>query len=185
MLKRVPWYRKQLAKIAANVAVGDDLANDTIKALGLPDNEATKSAVTQLAVKISNENEFPTRTHLTTLLMMKSSSLPDVITNMSWRFFIAPPEQTFLTGDNPVFFTKGLGLQHADAEVSFPISSQVCLVATNLPYAERFSEAPRQVVKELNRRTISVALEFVYSCQLAEWIVDILNKDAHQLHRIE
>jgi hypothetical protein len=135
-------------------------------------------------LRISREKEFPTRTHLKTLSSIRSSVLLGVFAKMSWRFFTAPSKHAFLTGDDPVFFTKRIGLNKVDSEVSFPISSEVCLVATNRVYRESFIEASTQIVKELNRRTACNASHYLYSSQCEQWIVSLFNKNEHILHKI-
>lgn len=184
MLKRVRAYRESLTVTAAKVAAEYELPDDARRNFNLPDNEETKSKVKEIALRISRENAFPTRTHLKTLSSITSSLLLDVFAKMSWRFFVAPAKHAFLTGDNPVFFTKRIGLKKLDSEVSFPISSEICLVASNRKYSENFIEASTQILKELNRRTASHASEHLYSRQREEWIVWLLNKKDHALNYI-
>jgi hypothetical protein len=104
---------------------------------------------------------------------------------MKWRFFTAPSGHGFLTGDNPVFYFKSLGLGHAASEVSFPISTEVALVASWVEnHREGFFEAPSQVVKELNRRTASFASELVYFWRPESWVVSLLDKTEHRFNSI-
>ena len=184
MLKRVPAYRKKLGVIAANVAANYELPKEAMEKFNLPATEKTRRTVRAIASRISQDKEFPTRTHLKTLSSIRSSLLLNVLAKMSWRFFIAPSKHAFLTGDDPVFFTKRIGLNKVDSEVSFPISSEICLVASNRVYRESFVEASTQIVKELNRRTASNAADYLYSPQCEQSIVSLFNKDEHILHKI-
>ena len=184
MLKRVPAYRKKLGLTAAKVAANYELPTAAIEKFNWPDTDETRSKAKAIALRISKEKEFPTRTHLKTLRSITSSRLLDVLLRMAWRFFIAPSDHAFLTGDDPVFFTKRIGLNKPESEVSFPISRKVCLVASNRRYPEGFLEASTQIVKELNRRTASNASDFLYSPQCERWIVLLFNKTEHILHKI-
>lgn len=184
MLKRVPAYREKLGSIAAKIAADYELPDEAIRRFNWPDTEGTRKKAKSIAWRISQQKEFPTQTHLKTLYSITSSPIIDVLAQMSWRYFTAPYDHLFLTGDNPVFFTKRIGLNKLDSEVSFPISRSVCLVASNRRYAETFTEASTQIVKELNRRTASSASSYLYSPQCEEWIVSLLNKEQHILHKI-
>lgn len=115
MLKRVPAHRKELRGTAATIAANYELPKEAIERFNLPDNESTKRTVKEIASRISQEKEFPARVHLKVLSSVRSSLLLDVLAKMSWRFFVAPPTHSFLTGDNPVFFTKRIGLTKADS----------------------------------------------------------------------
>lgn len=184
MVKRVPAHRKELSDIAKIVATTYEMPQEAMARLNLPNDETTRRRVKQLTARLSQQEGFDNRIHLKVLSLVTSSLLLDVLAKMSWRFFVAPPNHRFLTGDNPVFFTRPIGLDKADSEISFPISSEICLAASNRVYPEGFIEAPTQIVKELNRRTATHALQFLYSSQSEPWIVTLFNKEHHVLHRI-
>jgi hypothetical protein len=102
---------------------------------------------------------------------------------MTWRFVVCKDKEFFLTSDDPVFILSGI--KNPESEVSFPISKSIALWATwRQDLEEGFFEATRQVVKEINRRTISNALNFVYTPEKASWINKILSKKNIRLSRI-
>jgi hypothetical protein len=96
--------------------------------------------------------------------------------NMRWIFCVAPAGYFFVTCDNPVWVPK-VGLGKSIAELSFPISTSIALVATwNKRSREGFSIASEQIVKAVNRRTIYSAQNNVFASQTAEWIVNNFNR---------
>jgi hypothetical protein len=184
MLKRVPAHRRTLNEVATRIVANYELPENVLTRFKLPNTEETRQKVKQIATEISQKKGFDARIHLETISVAQSSQLIDVLAEMTWRFFVAPPTQAFLTGDNPFFFTKGIGLKHADSEVSFPISTDICLVASNRSYSECYILASSRVVKELNRRTASSSCESLYFAKDERWVVDVFNKRNHTLNQI-
>ncbi len=116
-----------------------------------------------------------------------SEKLVDLIYSMVWRFFIADRGPTrFLTTDNPAFFFESYGFGREESELSFPISSQICLLGNWQAGegAERFFEIPDFYVKEMNRRNTSAATRFVFYHRRADWIPTLAHKHLH-LNRIQ
>jgi len=104
---------------------------------------------------------------------------------MVWTFYVAPKPHAFLTSDNPVFISKEFGLGKNVSELSFPISSDVTLVASWINVSkEGFSEAPPKLLKELNRRTISEASQYVYFSENCDWVITILGKGSYEYHPV-
>jgi hypothetical protein len=97
------------------------------------------------------------------------------ILTKKWVFYIQNKGLYFLTNDNPFFFFREIGLKNS--EFSFPITKDITLWATHteenlIPYAE-----PRtQIIKEFNRRTISNALNYIYSPKEVDWIIKLINR---------
>jgi hypothetical protein len=113
------------------------------------------------------------------------SILIDKIVSMRWQFFIAPSGHPFLTGDNPVHFPQKLGLKHIKAELSFPISSEVTLVASwQMGRVENFVKATPEIVKKINRRIVGNASREIYFCECHEWAANLLNRSPHEYRPI-
>ena len=95
---------------------------------------------------------------------------------MTWTFYVAPDNRAFFTGDNPVFIPKNNGLGKNNSELSFPISTDVALIASwDRSRKEGFEEAKSQIVKEINHRTVSRASK-IYFSQNYDWVVTMLDK---------
>jgi hypothetical protein len=110
-----------------------------------------------------------------------------LIYSMVWRFLIADRGPTrFLTTDNPAFFFEPYGLGREESELSFPISSQMCLLGNWQAGkgAEGLLWIPDFYVKEMNRRNISTATRFVFYHERADWIATLAHKNLH-LNRIK
>jgi hypothetical protein len=105
--------------------------------------------------------------------------------HMTWTFYTAPESQYFVCSDNPVFIPLELGLGKNTAELSFPISSYVMLLASwSKTEKGGFAEASLQAVKELNRRTIGNASQRVYASHSADWIANTLHRGNHDYRPI-
>lgn len=151
MHRRVPRYREGLARLLPKAAA--TLEPEVRKRFNLPDCQETKDMLARIFQRTATA-EYQTKVHLDVLARTQDSLLTNVFLGMKWRFFVAPTEHKFVTGDDPVFYFQGLGLLNPASEVSFPISTDIALVASQWVGArEGFSPATPQVVKELNRRT--------------------------------
>ena len=113
------------------------------------------------------------------------NTISDAIRTMSWRFHVTQDGSQFLTSDNPVFFFGGLGLGGADSELSFPVAHDVVMCGDRRSTSDlQFFEASSQLVKEVNRRTVSVASRFVYARDNAAWIAPFSFKNHTKLNSI-
>ncbi|MCI5222854.1 MAG: DUF4238 domain-containing protein [Candidatus Electrothrix sp. AR4] len=102
---------------------------------------------------------------------------------MNWKFLTFDKCPAFLTCDNPVFFHIGIGIGKANSEVSFPISSNITLVATwKNGTTEVCYPATKQGVKEINRRTASNTTRYVFRREDEEWILPFVTKKRWELH---
>ena len=109
---------------------------------------------------------------------------PRLLSQMTWRFFICEEPNAFLTNDNPVFFFKHIGIGKKYSELTFPISNYITLWATWRPIDEGYFHANNQVVKEINRRTASIATRFIYFSKKRDWVITLANKKKHLLNFI-
>ena len=115
--------------------------------------------------------------------------LPQVVEHlyrMTWRILVSNNENAFLTSDNPFHYFEGLGLAHADAEVSVPLSSTVSLHASHQgqPETTLFIPAEPQLVKEINRRTASGADRFLFFHRGDRWVERLARVSRPRLNRI-
>jgi len=108
----------------------------------------------------------------------------EALSQMTWRFFICKEPNAFLTNDNPVFFFKHIGIGKEYSELTFPISNYITLWATWRLIDEGYFYANNQIVKEINRRTASVATRFIYFSKKRDWIITLANKREHLLNFI-
>jgi hypothetical protein len=107
------------------------------------------------------------------------------IRDMRWTFFTVDEAPAFLTSDNPVFFFRHLGIGNAESELTFPVSSEVTLLATwNPDIVEGYFPATTQFIKEMNRRTAHNATRFVYFPSNEVWILPFVTKGNFQLHKL-
>lgn len=109
-----------------------------------------------------------------------SNALPAMM-DMNW-YFLYTNEDHFLTCDNPVFIHKSRGL--SQGEFTLPIRKDIALWATSQKKYQKdnsFQLAHSQMIKEMNRRTIKNATNYIYSSKNEDWITKILNKGKIQI----
>lgn len=119
------------------------------------------------------------------MLMAKGNvNAVHIISQMTWQFLTAPQGDFFITNDNPVFFFEKLGIAgHPRSEVTFPISSDIALVASlNRELPEKIFSAKSQELKEINRRSARSAMKQVYCSKSESWVANILNKKNYQVN---
>ena len=190
MLKRVPKHRERVAQRVPSVsksvfgevdrqlsaiAESHPLKAAHIARLRRETEDIRKRYESQLPDNLWQEMTRPTI----------SQQIVDVLSSMIWRFFISTGTSGFLTSDNPVFFFEQFGMNRPESEVSFPISTELTLWATwgrNVPVG--FLEAKEQFVKEINRRTASLASRYLYHARKTDWVVTLANKQRHHLNRM-
>lgn len=108
-----------------------------------------------------------------------------MLADMEWRFFSCESDQFFLASDNPLFYFESIGIGNKESEVTFPIAKNLFLWAKwqmNMPTG--FHLARKEFVKEVNSRTISNSLKYVFSPAAKSWIPYLLNKKNIQLNRV-
>ncbi len=114
-----------------------------------------------------------------------SEEVVNAIWSMTWRYLVTRKGPIFfLTSDNPVFFFEAYGFgpsksgDSGKSELSFPISSNVCLLGNWQPGgdSELFLETTQGMVKEMNCRNASTATRFLFYREPASWIEKIARK---------
>ena len=134
-----------------------------------------------IAQEIAEEDGVEIQSQLKSFTTAKESILVEKIFGMRWQYFVAPDGHSFLTGDNPVHFPKKLGLKHDKAELSFPISSEVTLIASwHTGRDENFVNATPEIVRKINRRIAGNASHELYFCENHEWVAKLLNRTEHE-----
>lgn len=105
-----------------------------------------------------------------------SQDVLDRLYAMTWRLLKSEDNNSFITGDNPIFFPKWLGLKNFDVELSVPLSSSVALHLSYQGKAETtlFIPAEPRHVNEINRRTARGAGRFLFCHRNEEWITKMM-----------
>jgi hypothetical protein len=117
-----------------------------------------------------------------------NEKLVHLIYSMVWRFLIADKGRLrFLASDNPAFFFESFGFGQQAAELSFPISSRLCLLGNwqGGNGAEALLSWPEHYVKEMNRRNASTAARFLFYHERADWLATLAHKNRAYLSRIQ
>src|SRR6266478_2638219 len=105
------------------------------------------------------------------------------ILRMTWQFFVASDDDSFVTADNPVHTLKGgVGFTKPYSELTFPISSRVVLISSYRNVRAGYVSAGSDLVKEVNRRLIATAKTFAYCSRNREWIITIMKKNFHRFN---
>lgn len=107
--------------------------------------------------------------------------MSEALSKMTWRFFVCEEPNAFLTNDNPIFIFRHIGIGNKYSELTFPISNYITLWATWRLLDEGYFPANNQVVKEINRRTASVATRYIYFSKERDWVITLANKKEHRL----
>ena len=102
---------------------------------------------------------------------------------MTWQFFVASDDDSFVTADNPVHTLKGgVGFTKPYSELTFPISSRVVLIGSYRNVRAGYVSATSELVKEVNRRLIATAKTFAYCSRNRKWIITIMKKNFHRFN---
>lgn len=190
MMKRVPKGKEKLKELAPDTAEAvrqkiDILLN--VAAAEQPDkNELIEKRRTEIAKIIDRyAKDPPKEIWLTNMPPEKSPRVLAALSSMTWRFLTFDDYPAFLSSDNPLFFFTSMGIGKPESEVTFPISSNIALWATwRLDLKEGYFPTNSQVVKELNRRTCSIAARYAFHSQSEDWVLPLLTKGRWQLNMI-
>lgn len=175
LIKRVPAGIKRLENATPNIAdnelqkITEEL--DQVKGIYLPDYIQALKEESSKILQFYKKN--PPKG---ALLPQANSPVIPLLMSMTWKLLEPPSDMHFLTCDNPVFYPSLFGLRHG--EFTFPLSRNLVIwgklgsKASDCSYATSNAEA----AKELNRRTIYNASQYIYSSRSAPWILNFLNK---------
>ncbi len=107
------------------------------------------------------------------------------VATMSWTFLTAGGQWSYISCDNPVFHFESLGIGRPNSELSLPLCSDVALFGSySLELGTQYVEARPKLVKEVNRRTASIAEEYVYHSRNEQWVLPFLKKGNWKLHKL-
>lgn len=118
------------------------------------------------------ENFLDSELPLRAMALESPSNIPEILSSMTWQFYLAPTGNEYVTGDEPIF---NPGLDKLYTEVSFPISKDVVLIMSWYDIEEGFFSATSEIVTEINQRTSNQAQK-LYSSSPQSWIVDLFNE---------
>jgi hypothetical protein len=112
------------------------------------------------------------------------------VRDMAWRFVATAGPSYFLTSDNPAYFFEGLGIGTPDAELTFPLSSDLALIGSwqgpkrSLASVIGKKPAIHGLVKEVNRRVATGAERFIFYRNPAAWVETLAQRPDPFLSRI-
>ena len=107
-----------------------------------------------------------------------------ILPTMTWTFLKTNTSLSFLTSDNPVFFFEWLGIGRPESELTFPISSDICLLATWARVKEGYITTTEAIIKEINRRSASSATRYVYYSAENSGVSNLINRKNWKFKRI-
>lgn len=184
--KRVPEGKKRLKERSPKVSAGirKDL-NEEIEELKIKDPSKTdlleKRRLEAQDILEKLKDNFPEEIWRSVIPPEMTPRMSKALSQMTWRFFVCEEPNAFLTSDNPVFIFRHIGIGNKHSELTFPISSYITLWATWHHAGEGYIPANNQVVKEINRRTASVATKYIYFSKERDWVITLANKKEHRL----
>ncbi len=114
-----------------------------------------------------------------------NNTIVEAINAMNWRLLEAPPDNPFLTSDNPAFYFSSDGLAQPTSELTFPLFHDLALLGSwQGPQHGLAMLFPRPaLVREVNRRVASSAERFVFCSKDKDWLATLSNKRP-RLHRV-
>ncbi len=115
-----------------------------------------------------------------------TSESSKVLLKMTWQFLYHDKKSVFLTSDNPVFYFQWMGIGKRESEVTFPITKHITLWATwRNDLIGDYARVKDRFVREINRRTVSLATRYVFFSQEQDWIINLVNKNKVRLNLLE
>lgn len=192
MLKRVPRHRQRQADLIPEVRerVFKELLTGLYRAKEAHP-ELTEAANRRIIEASRLKEEYAERLPPALVAHIQrptvSRKLVEHIVAMSWKFGVSKGESMYLASDNPVFLFEERGIGRPESEISFPISSDIILIAnweSPVQFDCEYVDARQQLVKEVNRRTVRSATRFVYYHRSESWVSTLTQKTRLQLNRI-
>jgi len=188
MMKRVPKGKERLREYAPSITkkLSQEICEQlTIVASAHPEKatliQKRKSEIKEILNKYSKDP--PPEIWRDNIPPERSPCVVAALTGMTWRFLTFDDKPVFFTSDDPVFYFASIGIGKPESEVIFPISSYIILWATwrtDLP--EGYITVTNQIVKEMNRRTVSNALRYVFHRKDEHWILPFVTKGRWKLN---
>ena len=191
MRKRVPEGKTRLKESAPKIAADLRMALHRQLDKALLENPAKEDIAQRRKVEIDEilnrfSHDPPEDIWNQVIPVDRTPLMAASIATMTWRFISFDDKPVFLTGDNPVFHFRHLGIGRTKSELSFPISSHVTLWATRrLDIPAGYFPTSMAIVKEMNRRIASITTRYVFHAEEEDWILHFLAKKNWKLNRIE
>jgi hypothetical protein len=191
MLKRVPSGRERVFSLVPQVldSTIDEVRGCLVSLLGNPEYDQMLvrqriAEVAQIYEQYQREPPIEVVKHIRE--PWPTARVVELIKNMTWRVLRTSGPNFYMTSDNPAFFFGPYGLEHAEAEVCFPLSSAQLLHACWKPTAigAGFLDASQPFVREMNRRLASTAWRFAFYHEDAGWLPKLLSKTSLHLNRV-
>lgn len=201
---RVPNFRNNIEKSGAEVIkimmkdiasnedrfhlMFNDYLQSTGKKINISIDELRNFALDESRYKISTKPIFSLALGLD--IAMK---LSDIIYNMKWDFLLGTNDHDFLTSDNPLVIHnpadhtgKPVGFLMKDIELSFPITSNIALLAYwSDDNFIRYRHPKNQLIKDINRRTVINSRRFIFASRKSEVIKNLVIKYSDYFPKIE
>lgn len=117
-------------------------------------------------------------------ILSTNGQMSEHLSKVNWIFAINAGDSPFLTSDMPVYFNMKAGLKKSD--LTFPISSDILLLATKNNLKEGYFSMPDSYVRVVNRRTVNLAVSYLFASINDKWIVNMANKGRyHERYLVE
>lgn len=186
--KRVPKAKERMRKMVPSVAY--KLAQEYDRKLDIiASQEPSKTSFVEKRRREIKDilekyaEDPPTEIWLDNIPPERSPRVVAAIKSMKWIFLVTDTSSTFITSDNPVFHFSSIGVGKPESEITFPISSLICLWATwRDDQSQEYIKTTKQAVKEINRRTVSNATRYIFHSRDEYWIEPFVKKCNWQLH---
>ena len=129
MHRRVPKYRHALMEMTPKTLAAYEPPEELLRLVAGNDDNEKQAFIRAIAQKVAKDPGYPTQAHLKVVVNIEDSLLVHVLNMMNWNFYVASSDEVFLTGDDPVYISKKVGLRKNVSELSFPVSTDVTLIA--------------------------------------------------------
>ena len=182
MLKKVPSEQKRHMEFLWPIAINrveeqntkllDDYADksDLSDISKLARYEQKKEELSQIIKEF--REAVPDEVRLQAMIGQSDLGFANYLSNMTWQFWIAPGRQEFFTSDDPVFYFRELGINKDISELTFPISTKVCLVASWRNIDEGYFLTDNSKMETINERTAHRAGRYLYAASNSKNIYD-------------
>ncbi len=192
MLMRVPHRRRKAYEMLPGFI--DDITRNLIDQItqwaetSNPDQELVSRRINEIE---NGKNKFlkdpPDEIVNQIRTPLPKEKILSLISKMTWRIIRPESDVLFITSDNPAFFFEAYGLGNLESELTFPLASDLALVANwqGPFYGTIYRKVTDSIAKELNRRVASGAERFVFFHQREDWVAQISNKQKPYLSKIK
>ncbi len=176
MSTRVPHHIQRHLGIVEKVC--DEIIAETIRG-EIPErllSITNKEGIIQVVTNVKNSSK---KNLYLSSIKDKSGEITTAIYTMNWRFLTFKGERDFITSDNPFTFDEWQGLSNPQAQITFPISSNIIILATWLNNNSdlEYFKTDQSTVDLVNWRTYKVSTKYVYYRADEEWVTKRVNSE--------